>query len=213
MIICNYTGKNYKECSNITLPTWQADKIIIYSDTDEFGIQMFEPSDDFNESCRRKIAIIQRTIQDYPKENILYLDTDVMMRERVDEVFKQKWEDIVATRMVRRERLMPLDVNAGIIFWRSNWRTNLFCEHWKRLERKSQAFKYPEQHAFNDLCIDGYDGLKEWTVTNVSENIYNFERDKTKYFSLDLKKYRPKLIHLKTKRWEDEESLNIIKNL
>ena len=212
MIIANYTGKNYKECLDITLPTWQAEKIVVYSDTNDFGIKMFEPSEDFNESCRRKIAIIQRTIQDYPNENILYIDTDVIMRDRVDEVF-EKSEDVIATRMVRRERLMPLDINAGVIFWKSNWKTNLLCERWKKLEKKCQDFKYPEQHAFNELCIQGYDGQAEWTVSNVSENIYNFERDHTKYFIPDLQTYRPKLIHMKTKRWQDKESLNAIHSL
>lgn len=208
-VICTYTGANYKECLDITQPTWQADKIVVYSDTDDFGIKMFEPSEDFNESCRRKIKIIQRTIQEYPGENVLYLDTDVAMTARVDEVF-EKVEDIVATRMVRRERLMPVDVNAGVSFWKANWRTNLFCERWKKLERKNQAHRYPEQNAFNQLCIEGYDGQAEWTVSNVSENIYNFERDKTKEFLEDIKIYKPKLIHLKTKRWQDEESMAVV---
>lgn len=208
-VICTYTGKNYRPCLDITLPTWKAEKIVVYSDTDEFGIKMFEPSEDFNESCRRKIAIIQRTIQEHRGENVLYLDTDVAMTDRVDEVF-EKTEDIIATRMARRERLMPVDVNAGVIFWKAkNW-TNLFCERWKRLEKKNQAHRYPEQNAFHQLCLQGYDQQAEWSVSNVSENIYNFERDKTKEFLKDLELYKPKLIHLKTKRWQDEESMEAV---
>jgi hypothetical protein len=211
MIICNYTGANYKSCLDLTLPTWKADKVIVYSDSDEFGIKMFEPTEDFDESCKRKILAIQRTIKENMGQNILWLDADCAMGDSIDEVFENP-ADVIATRMVRRDRDMPT-VNAGVSFWKANDKTLQFCEKWLKIETeyRNEGGYCPEQTAFNQLVYEGYDGLAPWTASNVSENIYNFERDDTKQFAQGLKEYNPKIIHLKQKRWQDPFSLDLLK--
>ena len=216
MIICTYCSQNYKPCLDITLPTWKTDRVIVYSDTEEFGIKMFEPSDDFNESCRRKIQIIKRTLSENPGENVLYLDADVFMVAPVDEVFNIP-SDIIATRMIRRvDREYYKEVNAGVSFWRANSNAIKFCDEWLNLEyeySKNSTIKLPEQYAFNTLCFLGYDKQTPWSVSNVSEYVYNYERDTTDDFIRYLKVYKPKLIHLKKKRWLDMASLSEVYRL
>lgn len=210
MIIANYTGGNYQECLNITLPTWQAEKIIIYSDTDKFGIEKFEPTNDFNECCRRKILTIKDIIKDNQGENIVYLDTDVLMRERVDEVFQYP-VDLIVTRMVRRERNHHPEINAGVFFIKANKRTLEMCDQWLELEAQNRnTEKYPEQNALNQIAFQGYDGVGI-TVGNVSENIYNFERDSVRLFKKEIG--NAKLIHLKNKYWQNPEILQFIKTI
>jgi lipopolysaccharide biosynthesis glycosyltransferase len=213
MIICSYIGRNFSDCMKLTLPTWKADKILIYSDTDDFGIKMFEPSEDPIESWHRKILIIQRTLKENPNENVLYLDGDVLMKGDVSEVFKNP-ADVIATRMViRPDRPYYKEVNAGVSFWKSNERTLKFCEEWLKLEaelRKDPTIPYAEQRAFNTLIYKGYDGLAEWTCSNVSENVFNFERDDDKQFVNHYKEYNPKLIHLKQGKWKNQFILDFI---
>jgi hypothetical protein len=215
MIIVTYTGQNYKACTDITHPTWKADKILIYTDTDDFGEKLFKPSEDFNESCLRKIKVIKKAIEENQGQNILYMDTDVMMVDSIDEVFEHGF-DIVATRMVKRpDRPQYEEVNAGVSFWKATPETLAFCEEWLLLEKQYRPRKtipYPEQRAFNDLLYMHYDKRDGLKIGNVSENIYNFERDDTKQFIDGLNTYKPKLIHLKGKRWQNEFCLNYMRN-
>ena len=219
-MIINYTGWNYKKCLDITLPTWQGKKSI-YSDSDEFGIKLFQPleeeknvanrfaSEMFNESCRRKILTVRNAIKENPGENLAYLDTDVYMTAPIDEVFENP-QDVICTRMVHRKRGYA-EVNAGIFFMKANERSLKFCDEWLKME-EALGGKLPEQKAFNYLCFKGYDRQAEWTVGNVSEEVYNFERDGQEFIP-DLQAKKPKLIHLKTKRWEDKESLQAVGKL
>jgi hypothetical protein len=214
MIICNYTGENYKDCLDLMLPTWKmADKIVIYSDTNKFGIKMFEPSDDFNESCRRKIQIIKRTLEDYKGHNVLYLDTDVMMMESIGH--KVFTHDVVATRMVKRpDRIHgEKDINAGVSFWKANDGTVKFCEQWLEDEKKYQDFKYPEQHAFNELCYKYYDSSDFISIGNISERLYNFEHDNPDLFLKGIEQYKPNLIHFKGRRWGKADIVEKVKNI
>jgi hypothetical protein len=213
LILTTYIGKNYNECLKITLQTWKADKILIYSDTEDFGIRMFEPTEDRIESWHRKILIITRALKENPGEDILYLDGDVMMKSSPEEVFKLPF-DVIATRMVvRPERPQYQEVNAGVSFWKSNERTLKFCEEWLKLEeelKKDLIIPYAEQRAFNTLIYKGYDGLAEWTSSNVSENVWNFERDDDKQFVNHYKEFKPKLIHLKGRKWQNQFILDFL---
>jgi hypothetical protein len=211
MIICAYCGENYKDCLDITMRTWKADKVVVYSDTDKFGIKMFEPSTDFNESCRRKILIIKRTLEENIGQDVLYLDVDVFMKGYVSNVFKHNY-DITVTRMVRRTRFMP-EINAGVSFWKSSQNTIDFCDKWLELEKKKQKEKYPEQNAFNELAYEGYDEKLKVKVGNVSENIYNFERDNPILFRKEALEYKPKLIHMKGEKWKDRMEVAFIRNM
>jgi hypothetical protein len=207
-MIVTYTGANYKECLDLTLPTWQKyHDVTVYSDTEDFGIKMFEPSTDFNESCRRKILVIQRALKENP--DIIYLDTDILLFGKID---VQKDYDIVATRMVHRfDKDGEKDINAGVSFWKSNERTLKFCEEWLKRDLEYRGkFKYPEQHAFSELCYEGYDGLRDVKVGNVSERLYNLEHDNKRTLVEWVKKYRQIAVHLKTQVWRDKELVDNI---
>jgi len=207
MKVITYCSKNYKECLDIMLPTWKkyCGDVLVYSDTDEFGIKMFEPSEDFNESCTRKIKVIKKTLEDYKGQNILYIDTDVMMTGFIgDDVFKF---DIMATRMVHRDDKGGVkDINGGVSFWKSSQFTINFCDEWLFLDSYFQGkTKYPEQKAFSTLCFKYYDMDFDYSVGNISERIYNLEHDNPEIFLEWIEDYRPKLIHFKTKRWKNKE--------
>lgn len=213
MIIANYTGENYGECLGITLPTWEAEKITIYTDTDKFGIKKYEPTTDFNESCRRKILTIKDIIKDNQGQNIVYLDTDVMMLADVSEVFGHP-ADLIVTRMVRRDRKHEPSINAGVFFIKANPKTLAMCDMWLEMEernRKNPDIKYPEQLALNEIAYRGYDGELDIKVSNVSENIYNFERDSVSAFKNEIK--NAKLVHLKRKYWQNPDVLSFVETL
>jgi len=206
MITINYTGKNYKECLDITSKTWI--NPIILTDTPEFGEQFFEnESTDFNTSCRRKILAIKEGLKrskDLEDKRVIYFDADIYLVDKnLDECFKN---DLTVTRMIRRNRPYQ-EINAGVSYWIASDKTITLCDEWLKLEeeyRKDPSIPYPEQRALNDLAVKGYDGIGESRVGNISENLYNFERDDDRQFITDLETYKPKVIHLKGKKWQNK---------
>jgi hypothetical protein len=213
--IITYCGKNYKKCLDLTLQTWKSDKILVFSDTKEFGTQLFQnETSDFNESCRRKIFTIKYCLTNNIHENIVYLDSDILMTDFIGEIFSNNF-DICVTRMVHRSDTGgEKDINAGVSFWRPNQKTIQFCEQWLELEKQFQKTeRFPEQHAFSHLCYKQYDSLCEVRVTNISERIYNFEHDEENKFFEWLTVYKPKIIHLKARRWEKKEIMKKLEKM
>lgn len=202
MIIVNNTAPNFAECKDVCVSTWKGKQDLYELDAEYF-----------NGHCTNKINAIKSAHEKYPNENLLYLDSDVIMVEELsDELFTH---DILTTRMVvRPERPYYKEVNAGVFLMKSNERTAKFIDEWFKLDKIYQQnpdIPYPEQRAFNDLAYKGYDGLREWTVGNLSENIYNFERDDTQEWMDGIEKYNPKLIHMKTKRWQNPFCLDYLR--
>jgi hypothetical protein len=199
IVICNNTASNYKECLDITLPTWKG----------ELDLYSFE-GETFNQHCTNKIKATLESLKKHKGKNIAYLDTDVFMVKEIDD--KIFTHDIITTRMViRPDRPYYKEVNAGVFFMKANDKTIKFCEEWLELDKEYQKdpnIPYPEQRAFNDLCYKYYDSDTELTVGNVSENLYNLEADDTKEWMARIEKYKPHLIHLKNKRWTKEFSMN-----
>lgn len=212
MKIINYTSENYKQCLDITSPSWTCDKII-YSDTDNFGIKIFEKTEDYDENCRRKIFAIKRAIQDYPGEDLLFVDTDCYVKKIPTEVFEKYKFDIAVTRMVRRKRVKK-EINSGVIFIRSNERTLKLCDEWLKLcdENINDKKPFPEQKALNTLIYEAYDEKIDIQAINISEEVYNFERDNAEQFIRDIHE-RAKILHLKQKIWYNEKVLLTIKEL
>lgn len=212
MKIINYTSENYKQCLDITSPSWTCDKII-YSDTDNFGIKIFEKTEDYDENCRRKICAIKRAIQDYPGEDLLFVDTDCYIKKIPTEVFEKYNFDIAVTRMVRRKRVKK-EINSGVIFIRSNERTLKLCNEWLKLcdEYSKDKKIFAEQKALNTLIYDAYDEKIDLQAINISEEVYNFERDNAEQFIRDIHE-RAKILHLKRKIWYNEKVLLKIKEL
>lgn len=210
MKIINYTSENYKQCLDITSPSWTCDKII-YSDTDKFGIKIFEKTEDYDENCRRKIFAIKRAIQDCPGEDLLFVDTDCYVKKIPTDIFEKYNFDIAVTRMVRRKRVKK-EINSGVIFLRSNERTLKLCNEWLKLCDENLKYKkpFPEQKALNTIVYDAYDEKIDLQVINISEEVYNFERDNAEQFLKDLHE-RAKILHLKQKIWYNKEVLDNIK--
>jgi hypothetical protein len=215
MIIVAYITETYVECKNLTLPSW-GDNVMIFSDTDKFGMKLFnEQTTDFNENCRRKIIVIKEALKlasQWEDNDVLYLDADVLVAKPI--AYKPM-HDLTVTRMIRRlDREYYKEINAGVSFWKANDKTIALCDKWLELEaeyRKDSTIPYPEQRALNDLAFQGYDGLLDITVGNVSENLFNFERDDDKQFVNDFAKYKPTLVHLKGKKWQNKFILDFLR--
>ena len=213
MLVINYTAENYRDCLSFTKPSWKADKVVVYSDSDKFGIKKYEPTTDFNEHCKRKILTVKDIIKNHKGQDILYLDTDVYMRECPLEVFKNNPNaDLIVTRMVRRKRFHHPEINAGVFFIRANDKTEQMCDTWLTLEAENRIkgnVKYPEQNALEQIAYMGYDGLIDLKVANVSENLYNFERDNKDDFLSGMNK--SKLVHFKNGFWKIGKLVNGLK--
>lgn len=193
--IINNTAPNYLECLNTTKPTWKHE-ILQYN---------FD-GNTFNQHCSNKIKATLDAVKNNKGCNMVYLDTDVFqVREIPESIFTH---DIVATRMVvRPERKQYEEVNAGVFFMKASDRTERFCEEWRELDKIYQldpSIPYPEQRAFNDLLYKYYDSDLDITIGNVSENLWNCERDDTDEWMKAVEKYKPFLIHLKGKRWANK---------
>lgn len=212
MKIINYTSENYKQCLDITSPSWTCDKII-YSDTDNFGIKIFEKTEDYDENCKRKILAIQKAVNDYPGENLLFLDTDCYVKNLPTDVFEKYNFDIAVTRMVRRKRVKK-EINSGVIFIRSNDKTKNLCEEWINIhdDYSKKKYMFAEQKALNTLVYDAYDEKIDLQAINLSEEVYNFERDNAEEFLRDIHE-RTKILHLKQKIWYNKDVLNKLKEL
>jgi len=216
MIIVSYITESYKDLLDITVPTW-GKNVMIFSDTDKFGMKLFDTQiDDFNENCRRKIIAIKEALtlaKQWKDKDVLYLDADVLMTRSPREVFDLNY-DLVVTRMIRRADRPHTEINAGVSFWKASDKTIALCDKWLELETKFREEKYipyPEQSALNDLAIEGYDGLSDISVGNVSENLYNLERDSDDIFIDGIEFYKPALIHLKGKKWQNKFILDYLR--
>lgn len=193
--IINNTAPNYQECLDITKQTWKHEVLQYNFD-----------GNTFNQHCTNKIKATLDAVRKNKGTNLVYLDTDVFQVKEIPEsIFTH---DIITTRMVvRPERPQYQEVNAGVFFMRANDKTEKFCEEWLELDKIYQQnpnIPYPEQRAFNDLCYKHYDNDDDLTVGNVSENLWNCERDDTTQWMDAVEKYKPYLIHLKGKRWSNK---------
>ena len=200
--IVNNTANNYADCLAICKPSWKHE-VLQYN----FDGQTF------NQHCTNKIKAMLDAVRTHKGHNLVYLDTDVFQVKPLrEDIFTH---DILATRMVvRPDRPQYKEVKAGVFFMRANDKTERFCEEWLELDKIYQQDKnipYPEQRAFNDLCYRYYDSDGDITVGNLSENIYNLEADDTRDWMARIQEYKPILIHLKSKRCQQEFSLNWLK--
>ena len=215
--VINYTGENYRDCLNFTKPSWgKAGGIIIYSDSDKLGIKKYEPmGEDFDGHCKRKILTVKDIIKNHKGQEFVYLDTDVYMRECPKEVFEDNPNaDLIVTRMVRRKRFHHPEINAGVFFFRANDRTEKMCDLWLELEAENRAkgnVKYPEQNALEQIAYMGYDHEIDLKVANVSENIYNFERDNRDDLIAGMN--NAKLVHFKGLVWKVGKVVNSLRDV
>lgn len=221
MIIVTYTSENYKPVLDVVLHSWQRakpDKILVYTDTDLFGIKLFKnQTTDYDMNCLRKVYAIMQALKDNDRQNILYLDSDCYLRELPNQVFDDYRNfDIACTRMVRRKR-EKREINAGVSFWRASWLTVQFCQKWLELagHYMKQGIKdFPEQKAFNNLCYQFYDNYQSGMtqVINVSEEMYNYERDSAEEFLADMPK-NAHILHLKQGLWKDKHIVRTVQSL
>jgi hypothetical protein len=215
MIITAYCGKNFRKCLELTSNSWGFCRNLIFTDTNDFGIQLFDcETADFKESCKRRIFCLQKTLKENIGEDILLLDVDIMIISSPIEVFQNPF-DLALTRVINRKNSIYEDANIGVVFCKSNNKTIEMCERWIDTTDKyaqNENLGNPDQTALTDLALLGYDGLIDLKVTNFSENIYNFERNDIKSWTNGIIKYKPKIIHLKNGMWKNEYCINWIKN-
>lgn len=198
MLIVNNTAQNYQECLDICKPTWK-------HPVSQYNYE----ANDFNGHCTNKIRAMLDAVKNNKGQNLAYFDTDIFQVKELPDLWTH---DIITTRMVMRDRPYK-EVNAGVFFMRATDQTERFCEEWLDLDKIYQQdpnIPYPEQRAFNDLAFKYYDSYGDISVSNVSENLYNCERDDTKQWMQAIQDYKPFLIHLKGGRWKKEFSMNFL---
>jgi hypothetical protein len=181
--------------------TWQADYIQVYTGGD-FGSE----AKTWQANTIRKIETLKRAFHELPEEitHFAWMDIDCVMKSRINEVYYMN-ADICATRMMKRDNRGGGDANAGVIFFKRSNNTLNFIETWLNRAIKNEGTRRLfEQKAFSDLCFEGFDGLRPWSVVPVSEHIYNCEDDDDSAWFAKIEKYKPKIIHLKAGRWKSE---------
>lgn len=216
MKVVTYCSGNFTKCLRTTLPSWieAGCEVTIYTDSVEevgkaFGsvADVVELTDDRSSnkrvSCMRKIDTIQRAAETFSEgTRFAWLDSDCIVRKSLDEVLHHNQSTVICTRMVHRDYPYK-SINAGVSFWRANADAIKFCKEWRVLaEKLKDKENLNEQVAFHKTCYKYYDRASTITVSNVSEQLFNCERDKDDDFRELIKKADPFIVHLKGGRWK-----------
>ena len=200
--IITYISDDYMELESLTVNGWE--KHYPVTVVRDFGKDAtFPASNDWREKTERKIKSILLHYNEMP-DTFAWVDADCIIKDRFDECFLS---DITCTRMLNRDNRSCNDINSGVIFFRKSGRTQTFLKEWYglTLALRNSGKHLHEQHAFHQLCMAGFDRLKPWSVSCVSEYVYNCEHDDNlKWFEL-INTYKPKIIHMKGQRWQKEE--------
>lgn len=196
MIISYYTPE-YKDCVDLIRKTW-GDSLVVERET--LG--------GWQNNVEQKPRFMLEIWDRLPKQ-FVYLDADCYLAGNLDWIYKQP-SDITVTRMVGRGSHPT--INSAVIGFRKNSRTKRFLEDW--VEGCSEGnHRLREQDACHRLAFQAYDGLKEYSVGNVSENLYNCEASNSKDLKEKVKKYNPHVIHFKQQMWQDKNFVNEVMSL
>jgi hypothetical protein len=212
--IVTYVSKAFVSALLFTLPSWVANagaaKIVVYTDHpavfDGAETRYFfeQPSDDPRVSWRRKIDSLADAYARCSTQFFCWLDADVYSVAEFSEVFERMGTaEIAATRMFNNTSRGQGAINAGVLFFQRSSRLPQFFQEWAAATDKLSAARWAEQTAASNLIHSAFHGERSYYATPVSENLYNLEDDSNPKWLARIKRYRPKLIHFKDKRWRD----------
>jgi len=225
-----YCSKNYKDAFDFVVPSWikipSVSKITVYTDWDyDYKhdkveiIKMFEPSSDWIVGTGRRLDVIKHYsyVNKGSKKYVLFLDIDCYIVRDINEVFQYDF-DIAITRLKSDESHANKTATAGLWFARLSTGYYNFIEEWfkvaKELKKKKVGLRKHYisyvQYSFTEVARRS---TKDYNVLPIDENIYNSEHsDISKWFS-KIKKFKPKILHFKGRRFRDVNLVNHILKL
>lgn len=227
--IVTYIHGNYAPCLRWSIGSWlqnaKADKIVVYSDQPG-GVQGLPSqieqrcihdtrSDDPLTAWDRKIDITRHYAGSMSTEEcvaggrFIWIDADCWVTKPLSPL----WESfgparVAATRLVGRCIRGQAVANAGVIPFQCP--PKQFFDDWQARSKKikgsgpiTKENKWHEQKGFCYTVLDAFDGLKPYTATIISEKRWNCEEDNKERWMLDLRKYKPAILHFKNSWWKD----------
>jgi hypothetical protein len=215
-----YCSENYKDAFSFVMPSWtkldSVSKVTVYTDWDFTYddpkvevIKMFDPSDDWLIGTGRRLDVIKRFSYENKgtAKQILFLDIDCYIVNDVLEVFDYQF-DIAISRLKSLEGHAHGTATAGLWFARLSPGYYEFIDKWfiraqqLKLKRKGVTKHYISyvQYSFTDIAKSKLD---KTIIYPIDENIYNSEHSNTNKWIQNVKKYNPKILHFKGRRFRD----------
>lgn len=224
--IVTMCSPNYRKALERCMESWRRqnsgkgmDRIIVYTDDEklcgflktddlvEWRVRWNSPPTSLHQAFCRKIELLTDHYQYCTTKWFSWLDCDVYSRAPFkDAFFKMGTASVGATRMFNQTRRGHGEANAGVIFFRHSPELVGFWERWK-CKTEALALKgtgiWSEQTAFSQLAHEGFHGRHPFGVAALSAEVFNSEADDNKEWFQRMAIYKPKLIHLKARRWEE----------
>ena len=219
--ICNHS---YKDAIDFSIPSWlklqSVDKIYIYTDFEyEYNderviiINSIDKTDDWLKIVGLKAMILKEFITEYNPLNFVFIDIDCYITADISDVFDYDF-DIAATRMHSKK-----SANSGVWFCKNTDAMKQFSEEWIKLQteyrnRGKGTVKHRQSYSqlsFSEILHKQYKSKNGCLrVHPIDGQIYNSENDNINEWYKNVKKYNPKILHFKGRRWRDKK---IVKNV
>jgi len=218
-----YCSKNYQDAFDFVVPSWirheSVSKVTVYTDwnykykNDKVEIiHMFDKrSSDWITGTGRRLDVIK----DYSEKNrgtnknVLFLDIDCYIVKDVAEVFQYDF-DIAISRLNSKESHANQTATAGLWFARLTPGYYNFIEDWfsAATEFKSLGIGLKKhlisyvQYSFTKVARAN---TPRYHVLPIDENVYNSEHTLESKWYDKIKKFNPKILHYKGRRFRDEK--------
>lgn len=218
-----YCSKNYKDCYDFVIDSWlktNATKITIYTDfdiipkNDKIKIVKYfdEPTKDWLEGTGRRLDVIKHFSNENKgqEKNIVFLDIDCYITGPISQIFSDKF-DIAITRLFSKESHARKTATAGLWFARLQPGYYNFINDWFNLakifkERGMGITNYKisyVQYSFTHIARTGLT-TRKYKILSIDENIYNSEHTILKDWLDKIKRYHPRILHFKGRRFRNK---------
>lgn len=117
--------------------------------------------------CYFKIPIIKLALNE--DSEVLYLDSDCIMQDRVDEIWKKKFDVALTARIEPVVHEKAGKINTGVMAFRRTTKTSCFLKDWVTLAQLAGS----EQAAANSLAGFTEDDQAIYGVARLPGKIYN----------------------------------------
>jgi hypothetical protein len=225
-----YCSKNYEDAYNFVINSWiklpNVTKITIYTDwklipTNDKVIvnHMFDCDNSWIVGTGRRLDVIKHFSEQNKgqKKNILFLDIDCYMVKDVSEVFTKDF-DIAISRLYTSQAYTNQTATAGLWFAKLTPGYYNFIEDWfktaKEMKDKGIGLKDHKisyvQYSFTRVAKTK---TSRYNVMAIDEKIYNSEHSKDKLWYELIKKYHPKILHFKGRRFRLTHIVNNVLSL